>query len=339
MTAAPYSLDQLASFLAVVDEGSFSAAGRKLGRVQSAVSYAISQLEGALGARLFDRAGHLPTLTDTGQRLAAEARLVLAQARELAECAADLATGIEPELRVAVDAAYPTDRLVTVCTELRAQFPVTTLRLDVGLLRDPVDAVRRGAADLAACNLAWTVPRDLAISYLGTVSIVPVCAPKHPLAAQRAPHRASVLEQAIQIVHSERTAETSDQGVLAPRTWRVTDLALKIELIRAGVGWGSLPLDVAAPLVERGQLVRLAPELWPESGHQIWIHAVVRKDRALGRAGQWMRERLAFERPAEPPSIAAPVPPLRQRPRARGRARRTGAGRRSRAAPAPRQSR
>src|SRR5690606_19458178 len=105
MDPRPYSLDQLAGFLAVVEEGSFSAAGRRLGRVQSAISYGIAQLESALGTQLFERGGHTPKLTDAGHRLAAEARLVLGQARELAECAAALRSGTEPELRVVVDAA------------------------------------------------------------------------------------------------------------------------------------------------------------------------------------------------------------------------------------------
>jgi DNA-binding transcriptional LysR family regulator len=312
-----YSLDQLAAFLAVVDEGSFSAAGRRLGRVQSAISYGIAQLEAALGARLFERGGHIPALTDAGQRLSAEARLVLGQARELAECAARLHAGIEPELRLVVDVAFPTERLIEVCAAFRELFPITMLRLDVGLLNDPVESVRRGAADLAVCNLAWNTPRDLAVAYLGSVRIVPVCAPHHPLAKLRRPQRASALEQSIQIVHSERDPETHDQGVLAPRTWRVTDLALKVELIRAGIGWGSLPGGLAAPLIARKELVELSPEMWRPGGHQIWMHAVMRKDRTLGRAGQWMRDQLRLEDAAQPPPTPRPKPPAARARRGR----------------------
>jgi len=49
------SLDQLTVFLTVVETGSFAAAGRRLGRATSAVSYAITNLEQQLGVRLFDR--------------------------------------------------------------------------------------------------------------------------------------------------------------------------------------------------------------------------------------------------------------------------------------------
>jgi DNA-binding transcriptional LysR family regulator len=305
MAGPPYTLDQLGGFLAVVDEGSFSAAGRRLGRVQSAVSYGIAQLESALGTRLFDRRGHTPVLTDAGQRLAAEARLVLAQATELTECAARLHAGTEPSLRVVVDVAYPRAQLLAVCASFRAQFTATTLRLEVGLLGDAVDVVLRGDADLGACNLAGASPAELALTHLGTVAIVPVCAPDHPLAKLRAPQRRALLEQSVQIVLSERSgALTSDQGVLATRTWRVTDLAVKADLLRRGVGWGSLPLAFAEPWLASGELVRLEPEPWPREGHQVWIHAVVRKDRTLGRAGQWFRDQLRIE-PVRSPSSTA----------------------------------
>src|SRR6516165_5471688 len=61
------SLDQLQVFLTVVETGSFAAAGRKLGRATSAVSYAIANLEHQLGVQLFDRdRTRKPTLTAIG---------------------------------------------------------------------------------------------------------------------------------------------------------------------------------------------------------------------------------------------------------------------------------
>lgn len=57
------TLDQLRTFIAVVDEGSFSSAGRRLRRVQSAVSHSMANLESQLGVRLWDRSTKVPTLT------------------------------------------------------------------------------------------------------------------------------------------------------------------------------------------------------------------------------------------------------------------------------------
>ena len=50
-----YTLDQLQTFVAVAETGSFSAAGRALNRVQSAISYTVGQLELAIDAELFDQ--------------------------------------------------------------------------------------------------------------------------------------------------------------------------------------------------------------------------------------------------------------------------------------------
>src|ERR1051325_6373661 len=57
------TLDQLRTFLAAVDEGSFTAAGRRLGRAQSVVSHTLATMEERLGIRLFERFGRYPVLT------------------------------------------------------------------------------------------------------------------------------------------------------------------------------------------------------------------------------------------------------------------------------------
>ena len=86
----PLTLDQLRVLVAVADEGSFSAAARRLGRVQSAISQAVQSMETALRVTLFDRDGKIPQLNDAGRVLLADARRLLsgaeafkAQGREL----------------------------------------------------------------------------------------------------------------------------------------------------------------------------------------------------------------------------------------------------------------
>jgi DNA-binding transcriptional LysR family regulator len=70
------SLDQLRTFIAAADEGSFSAAGRRLRRAQSVVSQTLANLEGQLGVKLFDRSARFPVLTEHGRALLADARAV-----------------------------------------------------------------------------------------------------------------------------------------------------------------------------------------------------------------------------------------------------------------------
>ena len=70
------SLDQLRTFIAAVDEGSFSAAARKLLRAQSVVSETVSNLEEQIGVPLFDRSGRHPKLTPAGIVLLAERNII-----------------------------------------------------------------------------------------------------------------------------------------------------------------------------------------------------------------------------------------------------------------------
>src|SRR6202011_3497163 len=134
------SLDQLRTFIAAADEGSFSAAARRLRRAQSVVSQALANLEGQLGVRLFDRSGHLPVLTDQGRALLANARAVAGDVDVLKARAKSLAGGLEPELSVAVDVMFPETTFTSVVTAFQIEFPATLLRFDVesSAVVDPV---------------------------------------------------------------------------------------------------------------------------------------------------------------------------------------------------------
>src|SRR5436190_11827986 len=95
------TLDQLRTFVAAVDEGSFSAAGRKLRRAQSVVSQTLANLEAQLGVKLFDRTARSPRLTDEGQSLLPDARSVADNVDEFKARARGMKDGLAPELSVA----------------------------------------------------------------------------------------------------------------------------------------------------------------------------------------------------------------------------------------------
>jgi|SRR5882724_2828017 len=104
------SLDQLRTFIAAADAGSFSAAGRRLKRAQSVVSQTLANLEGQLGVKLFDRSARFPVLTDQGRALLADARTVAGNMDLFKARAKSLACSLEPELSVAVGRGGPGKR-------------------------------------------------------------------------------------------------------------------------------------------------------------------------------------------------------------------------------------
>ncbi len=102
------SLDQLKVFLMVVETGSFAAAGRKLGRATSAISYAIANLELQLGLPLFDREStRKPILTEAGTAVLAEACMVTSGIDHLRAKVKGLLSGLEAEVALAVDIMLP----------------------------------------------------------------------------------------------------------------------------------------------------------------------------------------------------------------------------------------
>src|SRR6202008_2402187 len=123
------TLDQLRTFIAAAEQGSFSAAGRKLRRTQSVVSQTLANLERQLGVTLFDRRARYPTLTEDGRALLENARAVADQMDALKARAKTLRDGLEPELSLSIDVMYPMSELIGAVAKFRDTFTHTPLRL------------------------------------------------------------------------------------------------------------------------------------------------------------------------------------------------------------------
>ena len=106
------TIEQLRTLRAVAEAGSFSAAARKLGRVQAAVSQSIERLEAQLALRLFDRSGRVARLTEHGAAIVAAAGKVEGGLDALADVVLRLKQGAETSLSIVVDVLFPTASLV-----------------------------------------------------------------------------------------------------------------------------------------------------------------------------------------------------------------------------------
>ena len=124
------TFDQLRIFLTIVDTGSFAAAGRKLNRAVSVISYGIANLEAQLGVLLFEREGtRKPQLTVAGRALLAEARSIAHGMDGLRAKVKGLLDGLEAEVNLAVDVMLPAERLGKVLRAFAKEFPTVQLRL------------------------------------------------------------------------------------------------------------------------------------------------------------------------------------------------------------------
>jgi DNA-binding transcriptional LysR family regulator len=287
------SLDQVRTFLAAVDEGSFTAAGRRLGRAQSVVSQTLANLEGQLGVRLFDRSTRLPALTEAGRALVAEARTVAGSMDLFKARARSLAGGLEPELAVAIDVMFPMEVLTYAVGDFQSLFPDTTLRIYVEALGAVLQPVLDGRCAFAVTGSLPMVPPQLSQERLLSVRMVMVAASNHPLAAIQGPISVETVSRHVQLVLTDRSelSQGREFGVLSPRTWRLADLGAKHAFLRAGLGWGSMPQNVVAEELADGSLVEIEIQDWPQ-GHQMPMLAVHKTDDPPGPAGRWLIDRL-----------------------------------------------
>src|SRR5882762_5796473 len=183
------SLDQLRTFIAAAEEGSFSAAGRQLRRAQSVVSQTLANLEGQIGVKLFDRSGRVPILTDQGEALLSLARAVASEVDLFKARAKGLAGGLEAELSLVVDPMFPVAVLASAVAAFQVQFPAIPLRLYVEMweaVADPVLDRRCAIGLMGSLPPVPPVPPQLSRERVLTVRAIKVVSPRHPLATHRA---------------------------------------------------------------------------------------------------------------------------------------------------------
>jgi DNA-binding transcriptional LysR family regulator len=289
----PVTLDQLRAFVAVVEEGSFSAAARKLRRVQSAISTSMANLEDQLGVPLWNRSTKIAQLTEQGRAVLAAVRRVLAEVDGLRRLTAGMVLGLEASVSLCVDAFFPLQALIDLCAGFAVAFPAVDLRVDTQVLSAVSERVLRGDASLGVVSPAGLL-QGLEAQALSPIRMIPVVSPEHPLARIEGRIAARHFADATQIVLSERgEGSVSDQAVLSLRTWRVGDLYTKHELLRAGLGWGNLPEHLVRADLKAQRLVAIQPESWGEQEHTLFLSAVHRPDAVFGPAHRWVLEQLS----------------------------------------------
>jgi DNA-binding transcriptional LysR family regulator len=281
------TLDQLRTFIAAVDEGSFSAAGRKLRRAQSVVSQTLSNLEAQLGVKLFDRTARYPQLTDAGKSLLLDARSVADTIDGFKARARAMRDGLEPELSVAMDVMYPMDSLTSAAAQSQKDYPHTPLRLYVEALGGVMKLVLDRICNIGVIGTLPIVTDELQVELLRELELVTVVSPAHPLAKRRGLVSAAAIKKHVQLVLSDRTAlsQGSEFGVLSPSTWRLGDLGAKHAFLKAGLGWGHMPLHMVKEDLESGTLVTIRIEGLPREV-MMPMKVVYRKDAPPGPAAR-----------------------------------------------------
>lgn len=284
------TLDQLNVLVQVVEAGSFTAAAKRMNRALSVVSYTIGNLEAQLGVDLFDRTvSRKPKLTEAGRVVLAQARSVIGSVDDLRAKVAGMMSGLEGELHIALDSLLSSARIVEALTGFSETFPTVDLRLHVETLGAVANLVRSGTASIGISGPFSGDFAELHRTAVGSVRMIPVAAPRHPLAGGR--KQPGAARDHVQLVVYDRSpvTEGKDYSVIAGRTWRLGDLCAKHMLLRAGIGWGVMPRAMVEDDLAKGALVELQLPDLPAFDYP--IDAICRADTPPGPAASWLIER------------------------------------------------
>lgn len=299
--------DALAMMDTIARTGSFAAAARELGKVPSALTYSVRQLEDALDVLLFDRRSRQAELTAAGEELLNEGRRLLAEMEAVANRVRRVSTGWEAQLTIAGDDALSRRTLLELSEAFYAlrpdghpQGPGTRLRLRTEVMAGTWEALVSGQADLAI-GIPGEVLGSPGIEMkpLGELQFVYVMAPHHPLASLPEPlddlhivqHRAVAVADSAQRLSPQTVNLLSGQDVLT-----VPTMQMKIDALLRGLGAGFVPLAMVHDHLGAGHLVSREVQRQRRHArlHYAWRSAAVGHPRKApqGLALQWWLNQL-----------------------------------------------
>lgn len=289
-----FNSESISVFLAVLDCGSFSAAARQLGRVPSAVSMTIANLEAELALELFDRSGREPKPTAVARALEPQARVLSGQLQQLNTQALELSEGLETRLTLVIAPELQVSPWLEPLRLLAQEYPLLDIHIITAPQSDALELLHQGTAQLALVFERPAADGRENFQEVGQETLVAVIARNHSL-LQRVSTSGSINDSELrpvrQILVSGRNRQTfssdntSSFCTLSEHQWRVDNPEVALQLIVAELGWGWLPRTLVQPWIN-GQMLRELPLENLTNGEELWIDLVWSRERPLGLGGQ-----------------------------------------------------
>ena len=297
------TLEQWRALLAVVEAGGYAQAAKALHKSQSAVTYAVQQIEERLGLKVFELRGRKAMLTEAGEVLYRRARTLVDEAVLLERGASGMAADWKPELRLAIEVIFPTWLLLQCLAAFAQERPETRIELFETVLGGTDEALTEGRVDLAIVS-------QLPGTYLGDrvmrLRFVPAAHPEHPLhRLGRALTYRDLRRHRQVVIRDSGSHRTRPAGWLdADQRWTVSHKATSIRAASMGLGFAWFPEESIRGELAAGLLKPLPLEEGAERWADLYLVFGDRDyaERDVVRLAQIIRERVAAECVAAAPA-------------------------------------
>ena len=256
-------IEEIRSFVAVAETGSFSAAARELGRAQSVISMHIAGFEAELGYKLFDRTPK-PLLTAQGRELLVGAKRVLVEADRLQNRAYTLSATSSPSLYMGIDLVLEAPVMVDLLRLFAKSFPSVRLQVENISGTEAHWFFTKTAMSLVLVfSSEPTLEGDEVV--LGHSPLSIVVAKNHPLASIEHP-TVDDLRRYRQIVVHASDPDSAGPSVINTDYWEIDSGLWALGLAARGVGWAILPnFLITGQSAFRGSVVSIPAPFWLEA--------------------------------------------------------------------------
>ncbi len=277
--------DALIALKAVAEKGTLKGAADSLDRVPSAISYQIRKLEKQVGAKLLEKTGKRVIFTPAGRALMKEIPELMDVMQQTIHHVQQVAHGWEAQLTIGIEATVPVQPVLEIIRQFQAMETPTRINIQREVLAGAWDAVLTGRCDIVVGAPA-PIPeqRQLLTKALGKTAMVDCVAPDHPAAKDTDnldDYPIIVLEDTACQLPRRKTKKSDHRNNLS-----VSTLDDKLQAQLTGLGHGWLPQWLAAPYLERGELVALGEPEPTSEQYLVWR----KTDR--GQALKWFVEAL-----------------------------------------------
>lgn len=253
MTSPRISLDQWRALVAVVDEEGYAPAAGALSKSQSAVTYAVQQIEKLLGVKAFRLEGRKAVLTPAGRMLYERARVLIDEATHLESAARRTSAGWEAEIAIAVEVIFPAWMLLKALERFGKEAPHTRIEVTESVIGGAPEALVGRRVDLA---LTPVVPPGFAGISLLRLEFVAAAHPDHPLFRLRRPLTLGDLRKHRHLVVRDSGAKRDRRHRIlqAENRWTFGHVATSLQAARMGFGFAWYPEDKIREELAAGEL-------------------------------------------------------------------------------------
>ncbi len=256
---SPITLEALHILDAIDRRGSFAAAANELDRAPSSLSYQIQKIEQDLDINIFDRSGHKAHFTEAGKLILERGRDILKASEKLVNDATVLANGWELDITIAFDGIIPVSNFFPMVDAL-SEVSSTRVRLQEEILAGSWESLNTGRADLLICPSLETLPQEVKSEKIGKMTMLWVAATDHFVHKRSGSFDDAAREKyrIIAIADTAREQPALSINIIQkqPRL-TVTNFTAKVDALKAGLGIGTLPSQIAQPLIDNGVLKQI----------------------------------------------------------------------------------